>query len=359
MSGSPIGTTTNNGGDGSVQIDLRGMGVDRTVTLVNGMRTVDGGDWQTIPGIMIERLEVLKNGASAVYGADAVAGVVNVLTRKSFNGFEINAQTTDYFDMDSGKQDTIGLIFGKSFDGGGSFVFGAEYVDQKEARQSDAPWDYFQNTYYIYPEGCEKHPTRPYDGSPSGGCYPIGSSRIEEGLFNFATHDAIPGNLDDNGVDPIDAWFINPDTGLLEAWDGRTYNYAPVNFIQTPYQRTNVFAEGSFPITEKVRAEAAFRGNFRESRQVLAPNPYDTGPFLDPGHAVLDASGAVVNGISADNYYLVQAANAAGLTPEPVTQVRRRMSEQERSYSQDVTQFQFVSVAARHDHRGHGLEGHL
>ena len=64
MSGSPIGTTTNNGGDGSVQIDLRGMGVDRTVTLVNGLRTVDGGDWQTIPGVMIERIEVLKNGAS-------------------------------------------------------------------------------------------------------------------------------------------------------------------------------------------------------------------------------------------------------------------------------------------------------
>jgi iron complex outermembrane recepter protein len=326
MSGSPIGTTTNNGGDGSVQIDLRGMGVDRTVTLVNGLRTVDGGDWQTIPGIMIERIEVLKNGASAVYGADAVAGVVNVLTRKTFDGVEVSAQTTDYFDMESGKQDTIGIILGKSFDGGGAFVFGAEYVDQNQALQSDAPWDFFQNTYYIYPEGCEKQVTAPYDGTPSGGCYVLGSSRIEEGRFAFLTQGS----------------YMNEGNGLVP-FDGRTYNYAPVNFIQTPYNKTNVFAEGSFPITDNVRAEAAFRGNFRESKQVLAPTPLDTGPFLDPGYPVVTSTGALRNGISADNYYLVQATTAAGLLPEAVTRVRRRMSEQDRSFTQDVTQFQFAA----------------
>ena len=84
MSGSPIGTTTNNGGNGSVQIDLRGMGVNRTLTLVNGQRVVDGGDYQAIPSTMIERVEILKDGASAVYGADAVSGVVNIITRRDF-----------------------------------------------------------------------------------------------------------------------------------------------------------------------------------------------------------------------------------------------------------------------------------
>ncbi len=326
MSGSPIGTTTNNGGDGSVQIDLRGMGVDRTVTLVNGLRTVDGGDWQTIPGIMIERLEVLKNGASAVYGADAVAGVVNVLTRKTFDGVEFSAQSADYFDMDSGRQDTIGVIFGKSHDKG-SFVFGAEYVDQEDAFQSDAPWDYFQNTYYIYPEGCEKHPTRPYDGTPQGGCYVLGSSRIEESRLTFDTQ----GD------------WMNPDGNGIVEYDGRTYNYAPVNYIQTPYQKTNLFAEGSFELTDTVRAEASFRGNFRESQQFLAPTPLDTGPFLDPGHTVVNSAGEILNGISADNYYLVQAATAAGFLPEPVTRVRRRMSEQDRTFDQEVTQYQFAA----------------
>jgi outer membrane receptor protein involved in Fe transport len=174
MSGSPIGTTTNNGGDGSVQIDLRGMGVDRTLTLVNGKRTVDGGDYQTIPQNMIERVEVLKDGGASVYGADAVAGVVNIITRTDFTGLEVTAQTADFMDMKSGAQNTIGLVGGKSFEGG-YFTFGAEYVDQEDAFQSDAPWDFFQNSYYIYPEGCERQVTAPYDGSPTSGCYPIGS----------------------------------------------------------------------------------------------------------------------------------------------------------------------------------------
>lgn len=326
MSGSPIGTTTNNGGDGSVQIDLRGMGVNRTVTLVDGLRTVDGGDWQTIPGIMIERLEVLKNGASAVYGADAVAGVVNVLTRKSFDGFEVTGQLTDYENMDSGAQQMVGAIFGKTFDTG-SFVFGAEYVDQNEAFQSDAPWDYFQNTYYIYPEGCEKHPTKPYDGTPSGGCYPIGSSRIPESLLTFDTQ----GN------------YMNADGSGLVPYDGRSYNYAPVNYIQTPYQKTNFFALGSFDVTEKIRAEASLRLNSRKSKQELAPTPLDTGPFLDPGYPVVRANGTLANGISRDNYYLVKYATAAGLTPEPVYRVRRRMDEQPRTFNQDVTQWQFAT----------------
>ncbi|HZD53196.1 MAG TPA: TonB-dependent receptor plug domain-containing protein, partial [Woeseiaceae bacterium] len=133
MSGSPIGTTTNNGGNGSVLIDLRGMGTDRTVTLINGHRTVDGGDYQTIPANMIERVEILKDGASAVYGADAVAGVVNIITRKDFEGLELSVQNADFFDMDSGRQNTIGLFAGKNFEGGGNVVFGAEYVDQEEA----------------------------------------------------------------------------------------------------------------------------------------------------------------------------------------------------------------------------------
>src|SRR5690606_26209964 len=137
-----IGTTTNNGGNGSVQIDLRGLGVDRTLTLINEQRLVDGCDFQTIPPTMIERVEILKDGASAIYGADAVAGVVNIITRKDFEGLQFDAQTSDFFDMDSGRQTTFGMIAGTNFNtthGSGNFVFGAEYVDQEEAYQSDAP----------------------------------------------------------------------------------------------------------------------------------------------------------------------------------------------------------------------------
>ena len=110
-SGSPIGTTTNNGGNGGVFVDLRGLGSIRTLSLVNGRRTVDGGDYQTIPGVMIDRAEILKDGASAVYGADAVAGVVNIITRSNFEGLEVEFQTSDSQDVPVG-QDTISFIAG-------------------------------------------------------------------------------------------------------------------------------------------------------------------------------------------------------------------------------------------------------
>ena len=116
MSGSPIGTTTNNGGNGSVTIDLRGIGAARTLNLINGRRSVDGGDYQTIPTAMVERIEILKDGGAAAYGADAVAGVVNIITRTDFEGVEVELLTADWMDTDSGAQTGVSAVFGKSFD---------------------------------------------------------------------------------------------------------------------------------------------------------------------------------------------------------------------------------------------------
>ncbi|WP_167854875.1 TonB-dependent receptor domain-containing protein [Mangrovimicrobium sediminis] len=328
MSGSPIGTTTNNGGNGSVQIDLRGMGPNRTLTLINGQRLVDGGDYQTIPSAMIERVDILKDGASAVYGADAVAGVVNIITRKNFDGVEVELQTADWFDTKAGKQDTVSLVAGKTFDRG-HVIFGGEFVTQEEAFQDDTPWDFFETSYYIYPEGCESNPARPYDGTPNGGCYPLGSSRIPEGRLGFASQ----------GV------YMNEGAGLVP-YDGRTYNYSPVNYIQTPYDRTNFFVDGEFEVNDYVTAFTEVRVNLRKSAQELAPLPYDGRPGQDPAYTgtYVDADGVTqaFSGVSQDNYYLQQFATAAGLTPEPVTDIRRRMVETNRRFEQDITQVQAV-----------------
>jgi len=96
--GNAINVQFNNGGDGSTRVDLRSLGASRTLVLVNGRRMVPGGtgadasvDLNTIPMAMIERVEVLKDGASAVYGSDAIGGVVNVITRRDFDGAEASA----------------------------------------------------------------------------------------------------------------------------------------------------------------------------------------------------------------------------------------------------------------------------
>ncbi len=323
MSGTPLGTTTNNGNNntGTVQIDLRGMGVDRTVSLVNGKRTVDGGDYTTIPSIMIERVEILKDGASAVYGADAVAGVVNIITRKDFEGVNIDVQTADWFDTKAGQQQSIALIAGTTFDDG-NFVFGAEYVDQEEAFQSDTPWAFMQGSYYVYydsDEGCEVQPET---------CTFFGSSRIPESRLNFFTQGR----------------FLIPTAGaVMVPHDGRTYNYAPVNYMQTPYERLNYFGEGTFDVAEDIQFSASFRGNTRRSDQELAPLPYDSNIY--PSYEGV-FNGTPYLGVSEDNYYLQQAvdaynaANGTALIYEPLNNVRRRMVERPRHYTQDLTQFQ-------------------
>ena len=333
MSGTPLGTTTNNGNtnEGAVQIDLRGMGVDRTVSLINGKRTVDGGDYTTIPAIMIERVEILKDGASAVYGADAVAGVVNIITRKDFEGINVDLQTADWFNTDKGAQQTLSFIAGTTFDGG-NFVFGAEYIDQEEAFQRDTPWDFLQGSYYVYydtDQGCETNPTT---------CTFFGSSRIPESRIQFSSAGA--------GLGGIDGIFMVESPGAtITPYDGRTYNYAPVNYMQTPYERLNYFGEGAFDVADDLRFTASFRGNTRNTAQELAPLPYDSNIY--PSYAG-SFQGSPYLGVSEQSFYVQQiidnynADNGTAFPYEPVTNIRRRMLERPRRFEQDLSQFQAV-----------------
>ena len=327
--GSPIGTTTNNGGDGSVRVDLRGMGTGRTLTLVNGKRTVDQGDYQTIPANMIERVEILKDGASTVYGADAIAGVVNIITRTDYEGLELTAQTYDWTETNNGTQNSFGLVAGKSFDGG-NVVIGLEHVEQEEVYQRDTPWEYFTDSFYIYPEGCENNLTDPYPA----GCYRIGSSAIPESRIGFISQGRF---LVGTTGAPYQA-------GLLAPHDGRNYNYAPVNYMQTPYERTNVFANANFDLNDSIKFKSEFRGNVRQSAQELAPQPFfSTGGA--PAHTGT-FEGTAYNGIHQDNYYLRQAVDryngetGSSLRYEPVSDLRRRMIETTRRFEQDIQQYQ-------------------
>ena len=338
MSGSPIGTTTNNGGNGGVFVNLRGLGTSRSLTLVNGQRTVDGGDFQTIPGLMIERIDILKDGASAVYGADAVAGVINVITRDEFDGIEVSAQHSLWENTNNGEQTTLSALAGKTFDQG-SFVFGAEYVKQEEAYQRDTPWDFFQDSYYIYPGGCEEQVAAGYG---NGGCYPIGSSRIPESRLGFLTQGTFLVGT------PAGADY---EVGLITPHDGRNYNYAPVNYVQTPYDKLNAYAQGKFDVSDTTQFKFEIRGNRRESAQELAPQPYNSP--TDPAHDGV-FNGVAYSGISQDNYYLRRAVDAynaslglnlgdpGALAYEPVRDARRRMIETTRRFEQSVSQIQSV-----------------
>jgi outer membrane receptor protein involved in Fe transport len=133
------------GGVGQATLSLRQLGANRTLVLIDGWRHVSGVagsqtvDVSTIPNALIERVDVLTGGASAVYGADAVTGVVNYVLKKNFEGINLDAQfgISDYGD---GETYRIEGAWGKNFaDGRGNVTFAAGYTKDSEVLQGDRP----------------------------------------------------------------------------------------------------------------------------------------------------------------------------------------------------------------------------
>jgi len=141
MGAGNFGSARGNGGDGSSSISLRGV-PGGTLVLVNGRRmpgvsTGGGGrvDLNTIPMAAVERVEVLLDGGSAIYGADAVAGVVNFITRKDFTGTEFGAYYGNTTDKDMGRQN-YSFITGHS-DGDASFMVSGSFYKQNDLMSQD------------------------------------------------------------------------------------------------------------------------------------------------------------------------------------------------------------------------------
>lgn len=129
-------------GYGTAQVNLRGLGINRTLVLLNGRRVVNGGtganssvDLNMIPTSMIERIEVLKDGASALYGADAVAGVVNIITREGFDGLRFDSKLGQTSEGD-GEEYSADLSFGVSGERG-SLVGSLSYIEGKDVNLQD------------------------------------------------------------------------------------------------------------------------------------------------------------------------------------------------------------------------------
>jgi len=141
----------NNGNTNNAGLELanlRGLGVNRTLVLVDGRRQVAGSagtasvDMSTIPTSMVERLEIITGGASAVYGVDAVTGVVNFIMKKDYEGFEVEAYYGETSENDGEKTD-LSLAWGKNFSKG-NFSINASYYDQAEIAMTDR--DYANKT---------------------------------------------------------------------------------------------------------------------------------------------------------------------------------------------------------------------
>ncbi len=130
-------------------LDLRGLGTVRTLVLVNGRRHVGADilnnavsvDTNTIPANLVDKVDIVTGGNSAVYGSDAIAGVVNFMLKRNFEGLETNAKAGVSTPGKYGFNYNIDAVWGKNFaDGRGNITLSAEYAHQNRVYASDAPW---------------------------------------------------------------------------------------------------------------------------------------------------------------------------------------------------------------------------
>jgi iron complex outermembrane recepter protein len=123
---------------GFANVNLRGLGTGRTMVLLNGRRFMESGtfgaDINTLPMMAVGRVDILKDGASVTYGAGAVGGVINYITRRDLDGFEVEGDKKFYADSDG--EENIQLLWGKSYDAS-NMLFGVSYTNQHDLRTMD------------------------------------------------------------------------------------------------------------------------------------------------------------------------------------------------------------------------------
>ncbi len=139
-------------GPGATTVNLRGLGEARTLVLINGRRLAPAGvegapfapDLNLVPASLVQQYDLLLDGASSVYGSDAIAGVANIILRKDFDGLEVEAYSR-VPQYSGGTDHTLSVVWGKNFDRG-FIAAGGEYVTSDEVTYDDRPWT----------EGCER-----------------------------------------------------------------------------------------------------------------------------------------------------------------------------------------------------------
>ncbi len=159
------------GGPGAQTIDLRGLGANRTLVLLNGRRAGPAGtrgavssfDLNVLPQSIAANVQILKTGASSVYGSDAVAGVVNIITKSDMDGLQLSGNVSVPFDS-GGESYRINAIYGKKFDRG-HFLIAGDYSHQNELNRGDRGYLACPEAYTFREDGSRADLIDPRTGS--------------------------------------------------------------------------------------------------------------------------------------------------------------------------------------------------
>lgn len=266
-----INQQVNNGSNGTASFNLRNLGTNRNLVLLNSRRIVPSTlgnvvDLNIIPVGLIERADVFTGGASSVYGADAISGVVNFITRNDFAGVDISANY-GFTERGDGPKRRLDLIIGANFDDNrGNVVLGLSHTKISPVLQGERSIGTFSRgstctAAQIAAATCADQTEGPRQGSPTAAPASLFFPLPATGPF------AAGGQFSESGA-------ILP--GLSD------YNFSPINLFQTPLDRYSAFASARFEVTDNI--EVFSEGLYARSyvRQELAPTGTFTNAFRIP-----------------------------------------------------------------------------
>ncbi len=269
-------STNQSGGSGVLSVDLRSLGAVRTLVLVDGRRYIPGDitgltDLAMIPDLLIDRVEIITGGASAVYGSDAIAGAVNFVLKRNFDGLQAQYQYGETTRGD-GATHKADLVMGLNSPDGRGNVTGYFSYTRRDAVLM----------------GNRRFSANPLLADAQGVFQPFGSGNIPGGLIgiNSTQIPAIRGVPDLNnasGACPI------ANTGIRFGAQGEPlpycrprdqFNYAAPNFLLRPLERYQAAVTGTYEITDGVEAYGQFFYAKKENAFQQAPeavNPSSSG----------------------------------------------------------------------------------
>ncbi|TDR40788.1 iron complex outermembrane receptor protein [Tahibacter aquaticus] len=235
-------------------ISLRNLGANRTLILVNGKRLgiTTGGlqDISVIPTAMIQSVEILKDGASSVYGSDAIGGVINFITRSNYEGMEANAYWGQYGEGD-GDIEKYDMVLGYKGDKG-SLLVTAEYSDEQKVQSSDRDFSRYPRSHL--------HPFLGWTTVSQWGAITTGGTRVL-----------------DRGADPYNYANFHPVNG--SAPDGDVSNTNSQTDLRTPQSTKTLFVSGDYNINEAVRFKGDILYSNRDAARQVAGYPFQSIAF--------------------------------------------------------------------------------
>ncbi|MEM8817629.1 MAG: TonB-dependent receptor [Pseudomonadota bacterium] len=334
-------TTTNSNflvnSSGINTVELRNLGEDRTLVLVNGRRFVAGVpgsqqvDFNAIPAAFIERIDVVTGGASAVYGSDALAGVVNIITKTDFEGVQITGQT-GLSDRNDLEEHTVSITAGLPFaDGRGNAMFSYTYEDEKGLFANERSQTATDGANLAFFSG-------DFENDFTQDLIPFFSSFSEFGRID------IPGQANDYVVDA---------NGNVTSFvsDIHGFNRQGFRALQVPLERNLLAVNMNFDFSENLRLFTEATYSSAESQSSLEPFPLESNDIFGDNAAQCDAASLTCSfGIAGTNPYIpatmLQLAREAnpGIADEDLRfGFARRMTELDQRGASNLRQtFRYV-----------------